>query len=246
LAKLNSQYAIHRAIRKYGWKNFDFKILYRASTKNKLLEKEFYYICKYDSLNPKYGYNMIADWKYKTFNSVVRRKISKSQKIRLNKLSVKEKSNIYKKSAKTKQGEKRTNRKYVGVYKMSNSKSYATEITYYNKKYRKSFINKEEAVRAYDKMALYLYGKDANLNFSNLREAYLKEDLELFFTYFTTDKVKQGRKPKKVYRFDELILESKSNAINQILRFFKQNKINEKIIEKILIGCFLYNGEMLL
>lgn len=50
-------FAIHRAIRKYGIENFSFSILEECSEKN-LDDKEIYWITKYNSLIPN-GYNMI-------------------------------------------------------------------------------------------------------------------------------------------------------------------------------------------
>lgn len=50
--------AIYRAIRKYGWNNFDKIILEENNTIEECFKREQYYIDKYNSLNSKYGYNM--------------------------------------------------------------------------------------------------------------------------------------------------------------------------------------------
>ena len=47
---------ISKAIKKYGIENFSIEIIDKASTINKLNEKEFYYIKKYNSIAPN-GYN---------------------------------------------------------------------------------------------------------------------------------------------------------------------------------------------
>ena len=56
-----SQYNIplYKAIRKYGLNNFSFEIL-EECIKTKLDEKEQFYIQKYNSNNPIFGYNLTA------------------------------------------------------------------------------------------------------------------------------------------------------------------------------------------
>lgn len=46
-----------RAIQKYGWDNFEHKILKQNLTKEKAEELEIYYIQKYNSTNVDFGYN---------------------------------------------------------------------------------------------------------------------------------------------------------------------------------------------
>lgn len=46
------------AIQKYGWKNFEHIILETHLTKDEASEKEKFYIKKYNSINPDYGYNL--------------------------------------------------------------------------------------------------------------------------------------------------------------------------------------------
>lgn len=50
-------YAINRAIRKYGIKNFELEVIEECK-KEELDEKEKYWIKYYNSNNPNYGYNM--------------------------------------------------------------------------------------------------------------------------------------------------------------------------------------------
>lgn len=50
---------VDRAINKYGWENVEHVIIDSANTKKEAEEKERYYIRKYDSDNPMYGYNML-------------------------------------------------------------------------------------------------------------------------------------------------------------------------------------------
>lgn len=48
----------YRAIKKYGWDNFEHKILFEHLTKESAEQKEIELINKYKSNNPKYGYNI--------------------------------------------------------------------------------------------------------------------------------------------------------------------------------------------
>lgn len=49
----------YRAISKYGWENIKHEILYFNLTEKEAKEKEIELISKYDSTNPKYGYNVV-------------------------------------------------------------------------------------------------------------------------------------------------------------------------------------------
>src|SRR5690606_32462862 len=112
-----SQYAIHRAIRKYGLKNFIIEKINAANSLEEALNKESGLIESLDSMNPKIGYNMLAQDNIKRFSEGVKIKISRSQKQRFKNLSSQEKNNIYTKSAKTHQGKSYVDNKYVGVTK---------------------------------------------------------------------------------------------------------------------------------
>lgn len=50
-------YHLYRAIRKYGWENFEYGIVAYADNKEQLNQLEMYYIQKYDSIRN--GYNMV-------------------------------------------------------------------------------------------------------------------------------------------------------------------------------------------
>lgn len=54
--KTNSYF--HRAIRKYGWDSFKWKILCECDTKKELDEMEFHFIKQYHSYVSEYGYNL--------------------------------------------------------------------------------------------------------------------------------------------------------------------------------------------
>lgn len=53
-----SKFPIGRAIRKYGYNNFDKRILKKNLTLKQAKKTERFYIAKYNSNNPKYGYNL--------------------------------------------------------------------------------------------------------------------------------------------------------------------------------------------
>ena len=50
--------AFKRAIDKYGWNNFEHKVLYKHLSKEEACDKEIELINKYKTANKKYGYNM--------------------------------------------------------------------------------------------------------------------------------------------------------------------------------------------
>ena len=52
------QALIYRAIEKYGWDNIEHVILHDNLTEKDAKEKEMYYIKKYNSNNPNFGYNL--------------------------------------------------------------------------------------------------------------------------------------------------------------------------------------------
>lgn len=49
----------YRAIKKYGWDNIKHEILYSNISEKEAKEKEIELISKYNSTNPKYGYNLV-------------------------------------------------------------------------------------------------------------------------------------------------------------------------------------------
>jgi group I intron endonuclease len=62
---------------KYGIENFIFQVIEILDNKNKILEREQYYIEKYNSLNPEKGYNIMSSYgNYK--NDFINKNIKKS------------------------------------------------------------------------------------------------------------------------------------------------------------------------
>lgn len=53
----NSKQAIHCAIRKYGWENFNTEIVYAANSQLELDAMETFFIILHQSFRPQHGYN---------------------------------------------------------------------------------------------------------------------------------------------------------------------------------------------
>jgi hypothetical protein len=54
-AKLNKGFSFHTAIRKYGWENFEWLVIYNTLDFTHVVEMECYFISEFNSYN--YGYN---------------------------------------------------------------------------------------------------------------------------------------------------------------------------------------------
>lgn len=79
------KYPFGKAILKYGWENFEHRILETGLTKEQASEKEIYYINKFNSLDPEFGYNIATGGTNgKIFGRVIseetRKKMSESNK----------------------------------------------------------------------------------------------------------------------------------------------------------------------
>lgn len=163
--KYNAQYDIdtyfYRAIRKYGFENFKFIVIDAAHNIRELCKLENFYILKYNSLAPN-GYNStIWTQQYQYFTP---------------------ESNF--KRSKTKQGItpiQKKNSKYIGVGKNKNCSTYFGQIRFNGKQNKKCFHSEIDAAKAYDKMAIYLYGKEAKINFPQYLQEYLSINLKSFF-----------------------------------------------------------------
>jgi hypothetical protein len=242
-----TNYAFHRALLKYGFENFSFDVIDTANSLNDLIIKEYKYIQKYDSMNPCIGYNMIAqDDHMKIFNEETKEKISKSQIKRMKNLTKESKQIIYERSSRTRQGERRNkNKKYVGVFKSKHADSYSTEISFKtmsNQRYRKVFSNEKNAAKAYDKIALYLYGEKAALNFQESKDEYYKEDLESFVDWFLHCHHKVGRRSIRAYSFVTLLQDAKKTAKQFLYRKLNGKNITSDIVDSLLEIKFHWDG----
>lgn len=166
---------IHLAIKKYGKSNFLFEKIYECHDEKEISEKEIFYIRKHNSLSPN-GYNL------RDFNTDGRMIFTKDTLLKISKI---------------RQGMSTSKRvsKYIGVIpnynKNSNISSYRCSVRINKKICSKNFKTEKQAAICYDKMCLYLYGKEARINFEYNREEYLKEDLQKIYDFFVY------KKPKK-------------------------------------------------
>lgn len=169
--KPSNSYLI-RSAKKYGKENFEVEIL-RDDIENLdlLYELESYYANLYNSYRPN-GYNLIpcgCDKENKELKHVLLgREYNKPEKFTSN---------------------------YKGVYYRKSNKKWTCGFN--NAMVRKSkTLNSEiEAAEMYDKVAIYLYGDDAFINFEDKREYYLSLDLYKFYINEFEKRKKSNLKP---------------------------------------------------
>ena len=227
-----TEYAFHRALRKYGIQNFTKKQLDTANTLDELIQKETCYIDKFDSMNPKKGYNMIRqDTHLKILNDDVKKKIGISQRIRESKMSKEDKQKRSENNTQTYQGRKTKRiQQFVGVTRIKNLNTYRMWIGHNKKFYYKRFKTATEAAVAYDIWALYLYGSNAKLNFS--KDDYVDINLKNYITAFQNTKQPSGQ-PKKLNQEQIkqiLMLNGKTPHSKIALQF----KVSQSLISAII------------
>lgn len=74
----NSNEHFYRAIKKYGWDNFEHEIIYQNLTHEEANEIECELINKYNTLNEKFGYNKKEGGSYGSHTEETKKKISKN------------------------------------------------------------------------------------------------------------------------------------------------------------------------
>jgi len=241
-------YAIYRAMRKYGIAAFSIEMVDEAADIDDLLVKESGWIQKFDSMNPSKGYNMIRqDDHLKFFTEEVKIKIGDANRKRMAEMSPTEKAAIYAKSSRTRQGERRKNgAKYVGVHKNKKVNSWVSEITLGDTKFRKSFQDDFSAAEAYDRMALYIYGAEAKINFEERRSKYLSEDLEAFASLYASPS-RKGRRSKNGYHFNKLPNETKRDAIKSVQTLLENAGAEDahKLALILTDPIYFYNGDLI-
>jgi group I intron endonuclease len=154
---------LYRAFRKYGESNFEFSIIEDLIISDtELAQKETKYINEHNSLSPN-GYNLEIISTVKTYCEKTAAKASNSQ-----------------------QGLKKikSRSEYVGVW-IVRGKAWSA-ISHRKREYKKRFETEEDAARAYDRVALYLFGNSAKTNFDKID--YANEDLGEFFKFFIKKK----------------------------------------------------------
>lgn len=154
-----NNYILYKAIRKYGFNNFNVYIVCVTKKYEKLYALEVEYINKYCSMAP-LGYNLKAGYGNK---SLVSDKTRKKMRLSMQKT---DKHHI----------------KPISIRK--DGRLFYTRIRSGGATYTKGFCSKKKAIEAYDKCVLFIYGKRAWINFPEKRKEYLKEDLNGFLESF--------------------------------------------------------------
>lgn len=160
---------IPRAIRKYGKEAFTFEVIEKVEKVEDLPARESYWITYYNTLSPN-GYNL------ETYQPNVI--LADESRIKRSKIN----QGVKKKKVVTSV--------YVGVHKLE--KGWGMLLSYRGANYSMRFKTEVEAAKAYDKMAIYLYGEDARLNFN--REDYTDLDIKLNY-----DRYLLNRKHSSLY-----------------------------------------------
>ena len=165
---------IEKALNKYGISNFKFEIIDQAD-REELPFLESDYIKKFNCLSPN-GYNLEVYQPDRVLTEDAKNRI---QILNQGKIKKKNKTS-----------------KYIGVYKAK--VNFVCEIAFNRKKYKKTFNSEIKAAIAYDKMALYLYGLESNINFSSKKQKWINQNLAKTVKIFI-----QTPKEKKNIYFDK-------------------------------------------
>ncbi len=153
---------IRSAMKKYGVENFAIHEIAETNSFENMVFLEKFYIKFYDSINPKYGYNLIID-SYGDGLEFISESTS-------NKISVASHNNSM--------GDN------PGVYWSEDRKKWCMRIRNRGKGFNRRFNDKLEAQETYDKLAFYLYGEDTFLYFPEKAKEYKVEDLEELINTF--------------------------------------------------------------
>lgn len=169
--KCSSSRYLRNAVKKYGWDFFKKEVLEIVDSLEEAILAEEKYIFKFKTLAPM-GYNLTAST----------RGPGTLSKDSIEKLSEGRQKAAYKSKS-----------EFRGVGKKRNGSYFSARIGKGKERYERCFSSEIEAAQAYDKMALYLYGPTANLNFLESLDSYLREDLVDFFNFFTSKKKKSSK-----------------------------------------------------
>ena len=171
---------IAKAIQKYGKDNFIFDVIFCTDDAVLLSKKEYEFIIENDSLVPN-GYNLTT----KTDGNITFSKESKK------KLAISIQHKITKKK-------KDASSEYIGIISRTDQQTFCLSIRHDKKMLSKTFPTELEAAEMYDKLALYIFGDNARLNFDNKRAEYINLPLEEIYNNFIQS---LGRKKSSIYKF---------------------------------------------
>ncbi len=153
--------ALKRAIKKYGDENFKIEIIEYCASWDALVEAEHRNILKYKSLTPN-GYNIILETAQgRIWTEKMKEKSSKNMQGRAS-------------TANTKS-------KFLGVRPDKKKWSCRIRFPRLGKSISKGYDSEIEAAKMYDRLAIYLFGKNAIINFPENLYDYLNEDLQSFY-----------------------------------------------------------------
>ena len=165
---------ICKAIKEYGKDNFTFEVIDEAFSQEELNLKEGEYIKLYKSLCTQNGYNI---------TEIIEGEVKHSEQS-------KERISIAHKTPKNILISANNGKKSRGKAR-KNSKSKYCGVTFAYNKWKSSinidkkhidlgyYLSEEEAAKAYDIATLEYSTIDSNLNFTELREAYLNNEIEV-------------------------------------------------------------------
>lgn len=158
------------AIKKYGRKNFKIEEIDVAYSEKELKLLEGVYISWFKTLGPS-GYNIVNIVDGKNIRS---KETKQKMKIAANKP---ERLKLLSKNGLKSRGKNRGGKsKYCGV--VNDNNRFRSQISFNNNRTHLGTYNTElEAAQAYDLKALELFGHDCNLNFPELRDKYLNNEI---------------------------------------------------------------------
>lgn len=167
---------ISNSIKKYGYQNFKFEVIDKAISQTELNFLEATYINLYNTLDPKIGYNLT----FVDINGNQRKSEQTKQKMK-NIKSQPEYKKLASETGKKRRGKSYNNssNNYVGVYKIKENK-YRACIRIHNKlKHIGVYTTEIEAAKARDIQELNYMGNKAILNFPELKEKYLNNEIQI-------------------------------------------------------------------
>ena len=164
-AKRGCKFPISRAISKYGWESFTVRVIKECKTEIEMSNVETETIHSLNAADRTIGYNVCSEQQDHRFSN------STDWRRGQRRLSQGRRGNGMSKYS-----------KFVGARWWGNR--WYCQCTIGGKNVSKVCSDEISAAVLYDKICLYHYGPNCNLNFSDRRSEYLKEDLRTVFDEF--------------------------------------------------------------
>lgn len=166
-----------RAIKKYGWDNFEHVILYKGLNENEAKQKEIELIKKYDSTNPKCGYNNSKGGDI--FSDIARLKLSIANSGRNNGMYGKTHSEEYKKKVSDRFKGKKLSPEQIKKISIANKGKKRTEQT--RQKLKESHIGHKPSPETLLKMS-EVHSGEKNHFYRKTHSNEVKEKLRILNT----------------------------------------------------------------